>query len=112
MLAPRCHKGGGLLKTWGPSSRTRSSLPHPHHATLCSPCWQAPTSRKVGKVQWSQTGLGPRKKWVLPSTGSTSLEWPLDKCVPVPDDGKLCPLDISAGVELSLLETELGPSAA
>lgn len=46
---------------------------------------------------------------MLPSTGSTSLEWPLDKFVLVPGDGKLCPLDISAGRGTQPIRNNLAP---
>lgn len=67
-------------------------------ATLCVPCWQAPTptSREVGKAQLSQMGLGTRGLGVLAFHGchsETTTGW----YVLVPGGGRLCPMDISAG---------------
>lgn len=92
--------------TWGPSSRTSPHSP-PHHATLCSPCWQCPTSRKVGRAQWSQTAWA--KERVLPSSQCTG-PW-VSVCLPQ----TMASWVLWTGqqdMELGLLETELGPKAA
>lgn len=66
-------------KTWGPSSRTRSSLPA---MLLCAPlAGRLLPPGRGGKGQWSPAGLAPQKGWVCcPPQAAPAWEGPWGVC--------------------------------
>lgn len=104
MLALAACRKGGVSKDLGSFLKDQVLTPHPHHATLCSPCWQSPTSRKV-------VPNGPRPKKGV-GAAFQSVPWPLDSvCLSLMMAS--CVLwTAQQDMELGLSETELGPKAA